>query len=112
MVSKEIYAKAKEIGLSNEQLTKINAVFASFKKIEQVWLYGSRAKGNFDTYSDIDITLKGAELDLNQKYQLDEALDDLYLPYKFDISIQSQINNPDLLAHIERVGILLYQKNP
>ncbi|OAQ38142.1 hypothetical protein A5893_15170 [Pedobacter psychrophilus] len=108
MVIKENYCRAEEIGLSNEDLNKIRLVFTSFSKIEQVLLYGSRAKGSAKTYSDIDITLIGDYLDLNTKYNLDLALDDLYLPYTFDISIFSNIDNPDLLSHIERMGKLLY----
>ena len=102
--------KADQIGLTENDMAKISAVFSAFENIEQVWLYGSRAKGNFKTYSDIDIALQGNELDLNLQYQIDSALDDLFLPYIFDLSILSHISNPDLLAHIERVGLLLYQK--
>jgi len=40
-----------------------------------------------------------------------EEIDDLLLPYSFDISLWTQIDNPDLLAHIERVGIVMYQKS-
>jgi predicted nucleotidyltransferase len=38
-------------------------VFANFLPIEKVWLYGSRAKGNYQPYSDIDIALEGELLD-------------------------------------------------
>ena len=37
-------------------------------------------------------------------------IDDLLLPYKFDISIFHQINNLDLIDHINRVGIEIYSK--
>lgn len=36
---------------------------------------------------------------------------DLMLPYTFDVSIYSYINNSDLLEHIRRVGKEFYQKN-
>ncbi len=38
-------------------------------------------------------------------------LDDLLLPYTFDLSIFQDIDNPDLLAHIRRVGVTFYQKD-
>lgn len=38
------------------------------------------------------------------------ALDDLLLPYRFDICRQQDIANQDLLAHIDRVGQLFYQR--
>ena len=36
-------------------------------------------------------------------------IDDL-LPYQFDISIFHTLANPDLIDHIQRVGITIYQK--
>jgi predicted nucleotidyltransferase len=91
-------------------LTKIKAVFANFLPIEKVWLYGSRAKGNYQPYSDIDIALEGELLDSKTQHQIEWALDDLYLPYTFDVSILSHIKNEDLLNHINRVGIVLYER--
>jgi len=35
-------------------------------------------------------------------------LDDLGLIYKIDLSFYQQIENPDLVDHIDRVGIRLY----
>jgi len=42
--------------------------------------------------------------------QLDEALDDLLLPYFFDIAVLQQVENPDLLEHIQRVGKTIFQR--
>jgi restriction endonuclease S subunit len=75
-----------------------------------VILYGSRAKGNYKDGSDIDITLLGKQLTLKTVYALEEALDELYLPYTFDISIFTQIDNDDLIKHILRVGKTFYFK--
>ena len=35
---------------------------------------------------------------------------DLSLPYKFDIATFSAIENQNLIEHIDRVGVVLYQK--
>lgn len=56
-------------GLTDIELQKLLEVFAQNGRIEQVILYGSRAKGNFKPFSDVDITLVGSELsrdDLNK----------------------------------------------
>ena len=44
-------------GLHEATLKKIRGVFVRFPAIEKAVLYGSRAKGNFKTGSDIDVTL-------------------------------------------------------
>ncbi len=98
-------------GLSVDTLRRIRSVFSKFPKIQKVVLYGSRAKGNYKTGSDIDITLIGKGLTLNNTvYPLMEELDELYLPYMFDISIFNQLNNLDFIDHILRVGKTFYQK--
>lgn len=48
-----------EIGLPPQAVESIRQVLGRFPGIEQAVLYGSRAKGNFRTGSDIDLTLKG-----------------------------------------------------
>ena len=37
------------------------------------------------------------------------GLDELPLPYRFDLQAMSTIKNHSLLEHIERVGIVIYQ---
>ncbi len=93
-----------QFGLSNEDIDKIKVVFAKFPEIERVVIYGSRVKGNYKPSSDIDLTLVGEKLNLTLLQTLENEIDDLLLPYKFDISIFHQISNPDLINHIERVG--------
>ena len=66
--------------------------------------------GNYKPGSDIDITIKGENLNLDVINKIDLVLDDLLLPYTFDISIFTQINNPSLVDHINRVGIVFYKK--
>ncbi len=97
-------------GLSENTLTSIISCLSNFNSVESAVLYGSRAKGNYKDGSDIDITLKGANLTLNDVLKIENEIDDLLLPYKFDISIFHQINNLDLIDHINRVGIEIYSK--
>jgi len=98
-------------GLDEETVNKIKSVFSRFNEVEEVLLYGSRAKGNFKPGSDVDLTLKGEKLKLKLLNKISLDIDDLLLPYSFDISIFHQITNPDLIEHIERVGIVFYKKN-
>jgi hypothetical protein len=38
-------------------------------------------------------------------------LDDLLLPYKIDLSLLREIDNPQLLDHIDRVGQVFNQRS-
>ena len=44
--------------------------------------------------------------------RIDEELDDLLLPYEFDLSLFSRISHADLLEHIRRAGVSFYEKPP
>ena len=44
------------------------------------------------------------------EYEIEFDLDDLMLPYKFDISIYDKITNPKFLEHINRVGKEFYKR--
>jgi predicted nucleotidyltransferase len=99
-----------EFGLSDTEINKINQVFSSFPEIEEVIVYGSRAKGNFRAGSDIDMTLTGKDLNLHLINEVNGKIDDLLMPYMFDLSILKQIKNQDLTDHIRRIGKTFYKK--
>lgn len=46
-------------GLSDIELNKLREFYARYEDIEEVILYGSRAKGNHKPFSDVDISLVG-----------------------------------------------------
>lgn len=97
-----------QFGLPDEVLPKLLAVLSGNRKIRRITLYGSRAMGKSRDGSDIDLCLDGDSLSLKELAELDAGIDDLLLPWKVDITVRQQIDNPDLIAHIERVGVRLY----
>ena len=99
-----------QYGLKQETVQKINSIFAKYEEVEASILYGSRAKGDFKPGSDVDLTLIGKKLNLKLLNKISLDLDDLLLPYTFDLSIYHHINNPDLIEHIERVKKIFYKK--
>lgn len=99
-----------EFGLNQETIDKTNSVFKKHPEIEKVIIYGSRAKGNYRTGSDIDLTLFGSDLEYDLIGRISSEIDDLNTPYLFDISIYKLLNAPSLEDHINRVGKVFYKK--
>ena len=99
-----------KFGLKQEHINAINGIFAQFIAIDQVILYGSRAKGKYQKASDIDLTLIELELSFSELMEIENKLDDLLLPYKIDLSQKRKISNPDLVDHLNRVGQVFYEK--
>ena len=100
-----------DFGLPAAAIASLRSVLAQHAGIRQAIIYGSRAKGNYRPGSDIDLTLDAPTLDFGEFLKIDQALDDLMLPYRIDLSLLAHIDNPDLRSHIARVGKLLWQ-NP
>lgn len=99
-------------GLTENSLAQIRGVFSNHPSVEKVVLYGSRANGSYKPGSDIDLTLLGDDLTQKVLSKIQNEFEDGPLPYRFDLSIFSQITHADLLEHIKRVGVIFYEKYP
>lgn len=98
-------------GLLDTDMEAIAAVLSQEPKVEQAFIFGSRAKGNFRNGSDVDLALKGEELDFNTisriSYQLNE---ETTMPYQFDVLNYHTIKEPALIKHIDRAGIEFFRR--
>ena len=94
-------------GLPAHTVARMRTVFSAHPSIEQVLLFGSRAKGNYKRGSDIDLAIfgpcSGSELGT-----IAWELDDLLLPWEIDLLQFDTIDNADLRDHILRVGQVFY----
>lgn len=98
-----------DIGLTNEEMQKLVAVLSTQPNIEKAIVFGSRAKGTTREFSDVDMTLMGKNLSHSDLNQVALKIDDLLLPYEFDLSPYSSLTNENLLEHIKRVGKVIYE---
>jgi len=98
-------------GLRQSDVIALHGILEKYPAIEQACIFGSRAKGNFRPGSDVDIALKGTGLTLhvinNISFELNE---ETTMPYKFDVLNYHTITDPALLDHINRAGIVFYEK--
>lgn len=100
----------KDIGLTSHEIDLLRAVFRRFPAIREVTLYGSRAKGTYRPASDIDLALIGVE-DHLQAEAVAYELDELPLPYRFDVKAYHDITYGPLREHSARVGVALYRRD-
>jgi len=97
-------------GLSTSDLSKIFSVLKKYEEVDEVIIFGSRVKGNYKEYSDIDLTITGENVSQRMLFKIKIDLDSLNLPYIFDLNLKNKISNPDLLDHIDRIGKTFYKK--
>ena len=79
-------------GLNADELSQLQALFSFYPEVRKVILFGSRAKGTAGKTSDIDLAVDGIENPLTIK-SLTMELDELPLPYRFDLQAISKISN-------------------
>ncbi|MFE8073395.1 nucleotidyltransferase domain-containing protein [Marinobacteraceae bacterium S3BR75-40.1] len=96
-------------GIPSPALEGIKDVFGRHPDIWRATLYGSRAKGTHRSGSDIDLVLTAPELTWEEFNKVVSEIDDLLLPWKVDLALEHQIENQDLLDHIQRVGVVVYR---
>ncbi|NPE27370.1 nucleotidyltransferase domain-containing protein [Methanococcoides sp. SA1] len=99
-----------KVRLGNHIKDEITDVFKKFPQIKKAILYGSRAMETNKNGADIDLTILGENLNLSLLNKLENELDNLNLPYTFDLSILNQITNENLIDHINRHGKDFYVK--
>ncbi|MCR4315429.1 MAG: nucleotidyltransferase domain-containing protein [Planctomycetes bacterium] len=97
----------RDIGLNDHERELILDVLRAHPEVTGAIVFGSRAKGNYRTQSDVDIALFGNVSALRAE-AISSEMDDLPLPYKFDVKSFDEIKLPELREHIARVGIVIY----
>ena len=94
-------------GLAQTDLDLIRSVLKRHTEVSGAILFGSRAKGTAAPSSDIDLALEGISDQLKAEAIASE-LDELPLPYRFDVVALLTVKSPQLSAHIARVGVRVY----
>ena len=89
------------------ELELVRSVLRQHPEIESAILFGSRAKGTHSERSDVDMALTGSLGALGAE-AIAAELEELPLPYRFDVHALAAITYPPLLEHIERVGMVIY----
>lgn len=84
--------------------------FASKAEVEKVVIYGSRAKGNYRTGSDINFAVWVDEKSGKSVYDLriEAELDELKTPYMFDVTDYNNLNHKGMKANINKDRKVFY----
>lgn len=100
-----------QFGIADKSYNLLMNAFINCPQIEQVILFGSRAKGNYKKGSDIDLALKGKKCNPETAFALSAIInEELPIPYHVDILDYESLDHPQLKDHIDRVGIEFYKK--
>jgi predicted nucleotidyltransferase len=98
-------------GITEKSMELLLDTFSKYSQIEEVILFGSRAKGNYKKGSDIDIAIKGKQCSADLALKLQSYInEELLIPYMVDIVDYQSLNHVELKNHIDRVGKSIYHR--
>lgn len=100
-----------QFGFSEAILLSIVNVFNELEKVYRVRIFGSRALGCYKFGSDIDLAVEGQDLDISYILGIRLKLEDLMMPYRFDIVNFNDLDYSDKIKeHIEQVGVVIFER--
>lgn len=95
-----------DFGLPEKTTNELLNYFKSRPEIEKVLIFGSRAKGNYRTGSDVDFALwKAQNLSIST---ISFELDELPTPYKFDVIDYNSLAHEGMKNSIDKDGKVFY----
>lgn len=97
----------KSPALAPQEFALVSSVLQRHPEVSLAKLFGSRAKGTHSVRSDVDLALWGQVEPLRAE-AIAAELDELPLPYRFEVQAFDHIAHQALRAHIDRVGIVVY----
>jgi type III restriction enzyme len=100
---------AQEFGLDPQTTASLRACLERFPGVERVWVYGSRARGDFRTSSDIDLMVDAPGWTGHDFTPLWAAVDDLRLLQGVDIALWQPSLGEEFRAQIERDRKIFWQ---
>ncbi|MBP8215991.1 MAG: nucleotidyltransferase domain-containing protein, partial [Propionivibrio sp.] len=101
--------QAEEAGITPVVASKLFALFERAPGLERVWIYGSRARGDFRSQSDIDLLIDMPSAASGEISRLRLAITDMELTYRVDTVCWQENLADDFRARIERDRKLFWQ---
>ena len=94
-------------GINDASYEEMISLFKSFDSLDKVYIFGSRARGDYKNGSDIDLAINSCD---DIKLRLLNKLEDIRCILKFDVVDIKYIGNEKLLENIKKQGKLIYKK--
>lgn len=91
-------------------IRSLSGIFEATPGVNEVIIFGSRAKGNFAEGSDIDLAIKGKTVQFDTVLSLMAKVEDLGMLYKIDLQDYHAIVDKDVLDHIHKVGKIFWRR--
>ena len=97
-------------GLTDKSYKELLDILSSIPEIEEVLIFGSRARGDFWRASDVDLSIKGKNVGHRTLAVLNDKLYESHIPQIFDTHIYADIKNLDFRNNVNQDGKVIFRK--
>jgi predicted nucleotidyltransferase len=100
--------KINQFGLTERDMKTIGDILRKYPDVRTVHIFGSRAKGNYKTGSDIDLAIINEGVPENVIRNIQNDFEESSLPYRIDLIYLPELEDTGLKDHIKRIGLEFY----
>lgn len=83
-------------------------IFSKYREIDKVMLFGSRARGDYRSNSDVDLCIFGDDITHLILAKIDMEINELNTPLSFDILAFNELSKQKLIKNILSEGVVIY----
>lgn len=98
------------LGLSPEIIEALRNTSARYPEVDELVIFGSRARDEARPGSDIDLAILGPKLDEGRFAELWNDLEELPIAFKMDIIHFDRLMDDNLKKQIQRDGKVIYRR--
>ena len=94
-----------KFGLKERELDEIKILYYLLPEIDEIIIFGSRARGDYSRVSDIDIAIKGSVDKI--MYKIRDYFEESSILYTMDVVNYMSISNQDFKEDIDNEGVII-----
>ena len=99
-----------KLGVKENLLNRIIDIVSKYEYVEKVLIFGSRARGDYKSSSDIDIAICGSMIDKKEFNIIEDEIRGINTVIDFDIVYFEDLSKVSLKNNIIRDGVEIYAK--
>jgi uncharacterized protein len=105
-----IYAHWKETGISKRFISELQSYCLKNDQIDKILLFGSRARGDYNRSSDIDLAIFTKKSSHTQQNLIEQDINEMSTPLKIDVIFMDRLAKEKLISNIRKEGVVIYEQ--
>lgn len=104
------YASWNASGISNRFINELQSYCVRNDQIEKILLFGSRARGDYNRSSDMDLAIFTKKSTHTQQNLIEQDINEMSTPLKIDVVFMDRLTKEKLISNIRKDGVVIYEQ--